>query len=332
MQVSIIIPLYNAACYIEQSLASVLAQRLDPREAEVIVVDDGSTDDGPERAVALLRTGMLGFRLLTQANAGPAAARNAGLAVARGEWIQFFDADDVLHVGKIRAQLDWLAGLPSTGMPAIVHSEYATLERGPDGSWREGAVCTRSPTTDVLAHLLSSDGWIPLQTCLIKRRSVEAVGGFEAAFEPIEDVRLATRLALRGEPFARLHLGFPAFWYRRLDSSLSQASRPRFFGSCYRHAAAVEDELRSAGSLTTLRRERLVGSYFTAARALFGSDDEEFASVVDRIERLALGALPDGPPMLRTLARVVGYRQAEAVALRYRRAKALLRGDAWRAG
>lgn len=89
MKVSVIIPLYNKAPYVRRALDSVAAQTF--ADFEVIVVDDGSTDDGP----AIARDyGDPRFRLIQQTNAGPGAARNAGVALAKGELIAFLDADD----------------------------------------------------------------------------------------------------------------------------------------------------------------------------------------------------------------------------------------------
>ncbi|MGQ0760408.1 MAG: glycosyltransferase [Acidobacteriota bacterium] len=89
MKVSVIIPLYNKAPYVRRALDSVSAQTF--ADFEVIVVDDGSTDDGPAIAGDY---GNPRFRLIQQTNAGPGAARNAGIAQAKGELIAFLDADD----------------------------------------------------------------------------------------------------------------------------------------------------------------------------------------------------------------------------------------------
>lgn len=103
--VSIIIPCHNAAPYLRATLASVAAQTWP--HCETIIVDDGSTDD----SVALIRAiNPPATRLLTQPNRGAAAARNAGLAVAQGEFIQFLDADDQLAPDKIALQVAALAG------------------------------------------------------------------------------------------------------------------------------------------------------------------------------------------------------------------------------
>ncbi|MDQ5845382.1 MAG: glycosyltransferase, partial [Acidobacteriota bacterium] len=89
MRVSVIIPLYNKAPYVRRALDSIAAQTF--ADFEVIVVDDGSTDDGAAIVESYVDAR---FRLIRQANAGPGAARNAGLAQAQGKFIAFLDADD----------------------------------------------------------------------------------------------------------------------------------------------------------------------------------------------------------------------------------------------
>ena len=102
--ISIIIPAYDAEEYIGRCLESVLGQSY--RTIEVIVVDDGSTDGtGAICREAAARDGRL--RVVTQANGGPARARNAGLEQARGAWVMFVDADDELDreaCRKLRAE------------------------------------------------------------------------------------------------------------------------------------------------------------------------------------------------------------------------------------
>src|SRR5215203_336114 len=95
--VSVLIPAYNVAGYLDKSVSSALDQEVD---VEVIVVDDGSTDSTPQ-AIRRLEADprVRGFRL--PVNGGPSAARNKALDEARGEWIAFLDADDWFAPGRL---------------------------------------------------------------------------------------------------------------------------------------------------------------------------------------------------------------------------------------
>lgn len=110
--VSIVIPAYNAAATLAAALASV-RQQAHP-VAEVIVIDDGSTDGTADVAQAAARQ-VPGVQLVRQANAGPAAARNRGLALAAGDLVAFLDADDLWPPGGLAVLAGVLAAEPSLG-------------------------------------------------------------------------------------------------------------------------------------------------------------------------------------------------------------------------
>ncbi len=98
MRFSVVIPLYNKGPYIGCTLQSVLNQ--EESDLEVVVVDDGSSDDGPQ---IVTRCNDRRVRLLRQSNAGVAAARNTGIEAACGDWVCFLDADDWLDPGYLSA-------------------------------------------------------------------------------------------------------------------------------------------------------------------------------------------------------------------------------------
>jgi len=100
--ISCIVPVYNGSRYLGETLDSIAAQTY--KAVEVIVVDDGSTDLSAEIA----RQHSTGPRVYSQANAGPAAARNSGISHANGEFFAFLDADDIWHQEKLELQMNLL--------------------------------------------------------------------------------------------------------------------------------------------------------------------------------------------------------------------------------
>lgn len=108
--VSTVIPVYNRAAQLHEAVESVLAQ--DYRPIEIVIVDDGSTDDTLAAAKTMARQYPDIIRVATQANAGPGMARERGRQLAQGEFIQYLDSDDALLPGKFSAQVDALRRAP----------------------------------------------------------------------------------------------------------------------------------------------------------------------------------------------------------------------------
>ena len=127
MWLSIIIPLYNCAPYIGTCLDSILQQGLAADEYEVVVIDDGSTDGGGDLVERDYCQRHPQIRLVRQSNGGAAAARNRGISEARGEYIEFVDADDRLLPGGIATLRD--AYLSDGRRPDMVSMGMYTVDR-----------------------------------------------------------------------------------------------------------------------------------------------------------------------------------------------------------
>lgn len=112
--VTTVIPVYNRSALLRDAVKSVSAQTY--REIEIVIVDDGSTDDTPAVAQSFIDCYGIPIRVIHQANSGPGAARQRGLEEARGEFIQFLDSDDLLLPGKFSAQVAALQQLPACGI------------------------------------------------------------------------------------------------------------------------------------------------------------------------------------------------------------------------
>lgn len=190
--VSVVIPLHNGEETIQRTLASVLDQSWS--NLEVVVVDDGSTDDGPAlvgRCAALDRR----VRLVRQANAGVAAARNLGARDARGDFLAFVDADDLWAPEKIELQMAaMLAGGDPVGLiytwAALIDADdrIYSLEHRPQA---EGRVFRDLCRANIVGNGSSA---------LIRREAFERIGGYDASLrargaQGCEDLMIYLRIA-----------------------------------------------------------------------------------------------------------------------------------------
>ena len=188
--VSIVIPTFNRAHFVADAIDSGLNQSY--ANCEVIVVDDGSADG----TAAFLREAY-GERivLVTQANQGPGIARNSGIAVARGEFIHFLDADDQLHQRKVEIGLDIFRSCPEV---AVVYTHFQFVAA--DGATPVSTPPFERYTHDVFCELLRQTGCrILTSSSMIRAAALRAVGGFpdDANFRSAEDWDLFLRLAMR---------------------------------------------------------------------------------------------------------------------------------------
>lgn len=186
--VSIVIPAYNAAWCIERAVDSVLAQTF--RDFELIVVDDGSTDDTAE-VLAVYRGAL---RVVTQPNGGMSSARNAGIRAATGRYIAFLDADDRWLPDKLALQVEVLEARPDLAFCAAI----ATLENPAGekiGEWR-GLGSATTGVSEVFANHAAVAGGA--SAVLARRHLVQELGGFDTDLAGAEDTDLWIRLAARG--------------------------------------------------------------------------------------------------------------------------------------
>ena len=113
--VSVVVPLYNKRDQIASTIKSVLQQSF--QDFEIIVVDDGSSDGSDEMIADFLDK----IRYVRQSNAGPSAARNKGIEMAKGEYVAFLDADDEWKPGKLQHQMDFLLANPQVQWLSLIH-------------------------------------------------------------------------------------------------------------------------------------------------------------------------------------------------------------------
>lgn len=199
-KVSVVIPAYNSSPFIAATLRSALDQTYD--NYEIIVVDDGSTDDTLQVVNSFVSSScdLVGkpIRILSKSNGGPASARNLAIRNSTGKYIAFLDGDDMWMPDKLAEQVEFLERHPEVGMvyaEAIVFSEQNGQKefRETIGYTGETSFC----------HLLLGDH-IPNSTVMIRRECVDKIGWLNESRElvAVEDyeywLRLARSFPLKG--------------------------------------------------------------------------------------------------------------------------------------
>lgn len=191
--VSVVIPAYNARAYVMEAINSVRAQDYAP--LEILLIDDGSKDD----TVELVRTSAPEVRIIQQANAGVAAARNRGLHEARGDYICLLDADDGWFPGKLKAQIDYLQTHPEVG---LVYHRWLVWKPDRDGVYHLLARPDQPSDGEIDPQC---SGWIYPQllldcvvhtsTVMMRREIVAQVGDFDTSLINGEDYNYWLRVS-----------------------------------------------------------------------------------------------------------------------------------------
>lgn len=191
--VSVIVPTYNRAGVICETIENVFQQTY--RNIELIVVDDGSTDE----TRSVLKSYGSRIRWVSQENAGPAAARNRGIGMAEGEIVAFQDSDDAWHPTKIERQVSLLQRAGDSVVCCLCNSiveipgrVVRSFDNAPiDPPIAEGIWLNVTEVLVTRALLFN-------QAAAVRREVLTRIGGFDESFRLLEDVELALRLSLEG--------------------------------------------------------------------------------------------------------------------------------------
>jgi glycosyltransferase involved in cell wall biosynthesis len=267
--VAVIVPTYERAHVLGESLASLLRQ--EGVAFEVLVVDDGSTDD-----TAVLVRGLNDprVRYLPRLHAGIAATRNAGIAAATAPYVAFHDSDDVALPGRLARPVEYLRAHPDIDL-VIQNGRMLPPEDDPAGieePWIESRVAqalTGRPlgVAEVFRWNLGQ-----LQGMCFTRRALDAAGPLDPSFEILDDLDLVLRVAVR---FQAIFLDEPAFAYRRHPAGVAR-NRDKVREEAIRLGEKLTREhpeaLARLGEATFVRRQarryaRLAATRFRAGDA-----------------------------------------------------------------
>jgi glycosyltransferase involved in cell wall biosynthesis len=254
--ISVVVTTYNDADFLGQALAGVAQQTVRP--AQVVVVDDGSTERAARGVVEQFNASSdLEAGYIWQANRGPAAARNVGLARTDQPFVAYLDADDVWLPVHLETKLELLEARDDS----YSHAYGGWQAFGGTGRRRVRAFATYDGPIPI--RILGKDGGIPVaaQFLLFRRSALEAMGGFDESLTVGEDHELVLRLARDG--YRLTGSGQPTVRFRQHPGSHTRRNPRRQLDETLRFIEHVEREgLLPADMLATMRKR----AYITTAR------------------------------------------------------------------
>jgi glycosyltransferase involved in cell wall biosynthesis len=304
--VSILIPCFNAEPWIAQAIESALAQT--GPQIEVIVVDDGSTDG----SLDVIRGFDGRIRWESRPNQGAPSARNRLLELARGEWLQYLDADDYLRPGKIARQLAVAQQYPGCD---VVYSPTA-LEVKQDGQLVTVDLKTPEP----------HDAWVLLarwelsQTgaALWRKEAVRRVGGWRLDQPCCQEHELYLRMLQAGCRFEHCDGCFSVYRFWNHGSRITNRLRDEVSKQQLLILDRTEAYLAQSKMLTAVRHQAINDRRHAIARTVWQHDHVWALSVADRIRgsdpHYQPRNQPHAPPLYALAFRLIGFHAAQVLA------------------
>jgi glycosyltransferase involved in cell wall biosynthesis len=300
--ISILVPCHNAAPWLAATLDSAFAQTWPNKE--VVFIDDGSTDG----SLAIARSyEARGLRIAAQANSGASAARNHALRLARGDYLQFLDADDLLSPGKISAQLALLARRPAGTLATCAWGRFtadpAAARFVDDAVFRDFAPLDFLVLTATTGAMMHPSAW------LVPRAVAEKAGPWDECLSLNDDGEYFARVALASAGLAFCpDPGARSFYRSGLPGSLSRQRGDRARRSQHRslelitaRLLAVEESPRTRQACAGCWR-RFVHDFFPAPADLISQAEARVGAFGEEV-----GAPPMGPKTA-ALAALLGWR------------------------
>ncbi|UKT64390.1 glycosyltransferase family 2 protein [Pedobacter mucosus] len=308
--VSVIIPLYNSAKHIGETLQCIYDQSY--KNIEVIIVDDGSKDDSYKIVNSLKNKNTL---VLSQPNRGASAARNAGLELASGELVQFIDADDLLSPDKIENQVNAInSDYSKLTVCSTIHFADGTIpSKSQPSAYEETFILDDTDTKHFLINLMGGyqlgGSMIPIHSWLVPKKIIEAIGPWNENLSMDDDGEYFCRAVLNANGIIKTD-GFS--YYRRqsaANSSLSSQTNLKSYESMLQsytlrkqHILKKTNSYEAKVAVYKLFMNLAVGSYIH----------------YPNISRLALAEVPNvyvpnyepsvGGPLSTRLAKLLGWK------------------------
>ncbi|WP_150913225.1 glycosyltransferase family 2 protein [Marinobacter halotolerans] len=272
VNISVVIPCFNASAYIAQTISSVFSQDRD--DVEVIVIDDKSTDDTRGIVEQLAREYPGPVRVVCGAGKGPAAARNVGISEAGGAYVAFLDADDLWLPHKLEKQF---RRLEEAGEEGLVYTDRSWVD-GNGEMLSESPLQETFPEGYVFTDMIAGN-YLVTSSVLVPKEALVRVGGFSEAkeFTNCQDYHLWLRLA---EIIPFYAVKEPLIKYRVHDNNRHKNVRPRYVGlvACLEYAKGSSFwKTHSRKPFEALLKQRLGAFHGSYARTFFRQGDFRWA-------------------------------------------------------
>jgi glycosyltransferase involved in cell wall biosynthesis len=309
--VSVIIPAYNAEKYLAETIQSVLDQTYSA--IEVIIVNDGSTD---QTAMVLEQfSSNPKIRYLSQQNMGCSGAKNAGLQMAQGKFIQFLDADDLLSPDKIEKQVE-LLGNDENGI-AVCKTRVFSDSGNKDGDSEIDTefLYTTNNTLEFILNLYGlngKNGMIQPNAFLVPKKIAEAVGPYNLSISPAPDED--------GEYFCRVMLAAGKIYYAKegtnyyrrpvnANASLSRQVSHHHAQGGLRSLILIAKHVLAAEDSNRVRQ--IMASHFAGYIYQYSNYSDLVRMAEAEIEKLGVKKIPSaGSEHFRTMTKWVGFHNA----------------------
>ena len=299
--VSVIIPCYNAELWVKQCIQSALDQTYSP--IEIIVIDDGSTD----KSLEVIKSFGDKITWETGPNRGANHARNRGLDLAKGDYLQFLDADDYLLPEKIERQMKVF---PSSGAD-VIYEDWQRMEEKPDGSchWFS-SISGGHP--DILEAFLGY--WVPqVLTVLYARRTFEKGIRWNEKMTSAQDLEMHVRLAMAGVTYTYLPGCFTVI--RRPPVPTVSTRNPRQLeDNIVGILKSAEARLTESGLMKDRYKRAMASAYLSMAcgtNRYFDRDRRRFDELLLQAQRLSPSYVYPYSAFYILMGKIFGVRTAE---------------------
>jgi len=261
MRVSVVIPTYNAALTIRQTLESVLQQKVAP--AEILVLDDGSTDNTP----SILESYKSEITIFRRQNGGVASARNALCEHARGDLIAFLDHDDVWHSNYLQAQCSLAEKYPGAAAFFTGHVNFYGYD---DYRWEGGppaavkSIELMSPLNFLEQYNQVTGPFASVSYCCVPKRVLNELGSEPFCVSGVDDSYLLTSLPLLCRPIVYAPTPFVAY---RITKGAQSQNKLRDFGLWVDVFRLLEERYQSTAPMELSRAFKMA---FASKRRSYG--------------------------------------------------------------